>query len=350
MKCILPGVRVKADIDPTRKFTTNVSESINHVIKQEVDWKENKLPVLIDHLKAITKQHVAELEKAVIGRGEWNFTTVHKHLQIPDTTWFSMNLESKEKHMKKVQSCKVTKKMVSTSCSSSVSTLSIPVEECGVTTVAPSIYTLNNIWKKAANLVTSEGHILNAPWLSDEKARLVKSSSSPHPRIIKTQKNKKLYCCDDNCVMFKGFSLCAHVAVAEHNGDLRSFLDSVSATCGPNLTAIANQECQVVLGERVGYLNERESVQHLCSQGQYVRALSRILSHLQIKSAVSLPYQLLFYVRAHLPVPVILITIPLSVGDWAKCVGICSRSDPSIYVIHSSNYYMLLTIYFSSYY
>lgn len=59
MKCILPGVRVKAGIDPTRKFTTNVSESINRVIKQEVDWKENKLPVLIDHLKAITKQHVA---------------------------------------------------------------------------------------------------------------------------------------------------------------------------------------------------------------------------------------------------------------------------------------------------
>ena len=142
--------------------------------------------------------------------------------------------------MKKAQSCKVTK-MVSTSCSSSVSTLSIPVEECGVTTVAPS--TLNNIRKKATNLVMSEGHnILNAPWLSDEKARLVKSSSSPHPHIVKTHKNKKLYCCDDNFVMFKGFSLCAHVvAVAEHNGDLRSFLDSVSATCGSNLTAIANQ-------------------------------------------------------------------------------------------------------------
>lgn len=157
---------------------------------------------------------------------------ISMHLQIPDTTWFSINL-----HMKKVQSCKVTKKMVSTSCSYSVSTLSIPVEECGITTIAPS--TLNNIWKKAANLVMSEGHILNAPWLSDEKARLVKSSS-PHPHIVKN--NKKLYCCDDNCVMFKGFSLCAHiVAVSEHIGYLRSFLDSVSATCGPNLTAIANQ-------------------------------------------------------------------------------------------------------------
>ena len=248
IKCVLPGVRVKAGVSPTHRFTTNVSESINHVIKQEVDWKENKLPVLIDHLKAITKQHVAELEKAVIGRGEWKFTTMHKHLQIPGTTWFSKNLEFKEKHMKKVQSCKVTKKAVGASCSpesasgsSFVSTLSVPVEKSGVTAIAPS--TLNNIWKKAEVLVASEGHIINAPWLSDEKARLVKSSSSPHPHIVKThKKNNKLYCCDDNCIMFKGFLLCAHVvAVAENNGDLKAFLDTVNGTCGPNLTAIANQ-------------------------------------------------------------------------------------------------------------
>ena len=41
--------------------------------------------------------------------------------------------------------------------------------------------------------------------------------------------------------MFKGFFLCSHVlAVAECNGDLKSFLDSVSGTYTPNLT-IANQ-------------------------------------------------------------------------------------------------------------
>lgn len=63
-ECVLPAVRVKAGLDPTHKFTTNISESINHVIKQEVDWKENKLPVLIDHLKAITGQHDEELKKS----------------------------------------------------------------------------------------------------------------------------------------------------------------------------------------------------------------------------------------------------------------------------------------------
>ena len=62
--------------------------------------------------------------------------------------------------------------------------------------------------------------LLKVPWLSDEKARLVKSSSSPQPHVVQMKPNNKgLYTCDSNCPMFKGFSLCSHVvAVAEVNG------------------------------------------------------------------------------------------------------------------------------------
>ena len=81
-KCVLPAVRVKAGLNPTQKFTTNISESLNHVIKQEVEWKENKLPVLISHLKSITEQHDEELKKAVISRGEWTFITAFKHYRL----------------------------------------------------------------------------------------------------------------------------------------------------------------------------------------------------------------------------------------------------------------------------
>jgi hypothetical protein len=42
--------------------------------------------------------------------------------------------------------------------------------------------------------------------------------------------------------MFAGFSICSHiVAVAECNGDLRSFLDAAHAKCTPNLSVIASQ-------------------------------------------------------------------------------------------------------------
>ena len=40
VECVLPEVRSKAGLtDPCRHFTTNNSESLNHVIKQEVNWK-----------------------------------------------------------------------------------------------------------------------------------------------------------------------------------------------------------------------------------------------------------------------------------------------------------------------
>ena len=79
IKCVLPEVRDRAGWKSGKlggKFTTNSSESLNHVIKQEVEWKESKLPVLVQHLKAIVDQHDSELEKAVVGRGEWKFSDI----------------------------------------------------------------------------------------------------------------------------------------------------------------------------------------------------------------------------------------------------------------------------------
>ena len=104
----------------------------------------NLHPVLIDHLKAITKQHDEELKKAVIDCGEWKFTIAFKHLQVPQATWFSQNSEFKEKHMKKVQSCMVTSTAeCSPQSESDSSHLSISFENCRLSTIAPS--TLQNI-------------------------------------------------------------------------------------------------------------------------------------------------------------------------------------------------------------
>ena len=50
--------------------------------------------------------------------------------------------------------------------------ISVSVDECGIANVAQS---LQGIWNKAESLVLSDGHVIKAPWVSDEKARLVKS-------------------------------------------------------------------------------------------------------------------------------------------------------------------------------
>ena len=108
------------------------------------------------------------------------------------------------------------------------------VEDCGITTA--SFPTLKNIWNKAERLVQANGAILKVPRSSDTKARLVMSSSSEHPHLVKTQGKK--YMINAPC----SNSLCSlAIAAAHENGDLQSFLDSQQSKCRPNLTAIANQ-------------------------------------------------------------------------------------------------------------
>ena len=50
------------------------------------------------------------------------------------------------------------------------------LEDSGIASVSKG--TLENIWKKACELVKSGGNILKVPWSSSEKSRLVKSYPS----------------------------------------------------------------------------------------------------------------------------------------------------------------------------
>ena len=94
------AVRKKAGL--TTQYTTNDSESMNHVLKQEVNWKEQKLPQLIKHIKSVVDRQKSEVEMAVIGRGQWKFSNEYADLLVSDMTWFSnMSDDMKTKHMKK---------------------------------------------------------------------------------------------------------------------------------------------------------------------------------------------------------------------------------------------------------
>ena len=103
IECALPEVRTKAGINPLQHFTINTSESLNHIIKLEVEWKENKLPNLIDHLKNIVDRQKSELEKSIVGRGQWCFTEEYIHLSVSEASWFSqMSTEAKKRHISKI--------------------------------------------------------------------------------------------------------------------------------------------------------------------------------------------------------------------------------------------------------
>ena len=192
-------------------------------------------------------QHQAEIEKAIIGRGEWYFCSQYASLQVPESTWFGgINYDEKQKHLKKVLKTPVIpvnlriREPNHSSVQEHCNGLSVAVEAAIAKLPPVSSSTLSCMWRKAADLIRAKGHVLNVPWLPDSKARLVKSSFSPQPHVV-TTKEGGIYVCDSNCPMFKGFSLCSHVvAAAEVNGDLSHILDAINKHCSPNLTAIAS--------------------------------------------------------------------------------------------------------------
>ena len=111
------------------------------------------------------------------------------------------------------------------------------------------------MWRKAERLLSIEGGILKAPWSTDVKTRLVMSSSSDHPHVVKTNpRSKKQYICDEKCPMFKGYSICSHtIAASSVNGDLNSFIENYKQKkCGPNLMNIAGHGLPNVSGRKGG--------------------------------------------------------------------------------------------------
>ena len=62
-----------------------------------------------------------------------------------------------------------------------------------------------------------------------------------------------VFCCDKNCQMFKGFSICSHVvATAQVNGQLKSYLTEINGICRPNFTAISSQGMPSGAGRKGG--------------------------------------------------------------------------------------------------
>ena len=137
IECVLPEVRLKTGIDPTQYFTANSSESLNHVIKLEVEWKESKLPNLIEHLKNIVDKQKSEQEKSVIGRGQWHFTKDYNHLIISEACWFfQMSNETKRRHLNKVFTCKPVQQAAEREAERPA--LSVSLEDSGIASISKS--------------------------------------------------------------------------------------------------------------------------------------------------------------------------------------------------------------------
>ena len=100
---MLAPVRQSAGLgNPPEPFYTNTIESINRVIKQKTGYKTSEWPTFCKIAHELVNEQQDEVEKAVIGIGEYLFCEDFRHLQLSLTKWSLMTKVQKEKYLQKI--------------------------------------------------------------------------------------------------------------------------------------------------------------------------------------------------------------------------------------------------------
>ena len=101
---MLSSVRVKAGLgSPPMPYTTNRSESMNKVVKASADYQKLSWVQLADKMFSLINSQIKEIEKAVIGMGEYRFKPSYRCLELSSSKCFTMSTrEALEKGFSKM--------------------------------------------------------------------------------------------------------------------------------------------------------------------------------------------------------------------------------------------------------
>ena len=107
---MLKSVRQRCGLgSPPVAFTTNASESVNAMLKKKVDYKRNKLPQFLHHLKALIDEQEQEIQKAVVNRSKYTILPKYKKFKKSEDEWFlKMNETDRARHLQQFASFKPT--------------------------------------------------------------------------------------------------------------------------------------------------------------------------------------------------------------------------------------------------
>ena len=97
------AVRLKADLQPGKKMTSNVAEGENRVLKEAADYEEMSRPEFVFLAKSVELNQHQELVKAILRKGQWYFKGEHSYLKVKEDAWMhGMTEESRQRHISKI--------------------------------------------------------------------------------------------------------------------------------------------------------------------------------------------------------------------------------------------------------
>ncbi|XP_060592163.1 uncharacterized protein LOC132746904 [Ruditapes philippinarum] len=79
-------------------WTNNNCESMNHVLKQAIDWKSKPLTDLVETLHSLVQGQFLDLRSAIIGAGEFRLAQTHSQFQLTKSVYVDMTDEQRRKH------------------------------------------------------------------------------------------------------------------------------------------------------------------------------------------------------------------------------------------------------------
>ncbi len=195
-----------------------------------------------------------EVEKAVIGMGEYSFKPAYKKLEVSSDRWFLMSSDQRQRHLKKVFSMECMPMELEPESSGDpgeimTRRLAVTADRCGITTISSEL--LETTWKKAEKLLNTAGSLCKAPGMLD--SMYVASATGSRPHVVSKTKKGNL-ACDDACMAWKSQTFCSHVlAVAEEKRCLSEFLSSYRrAKVTGNYTAAATHDQSKSVGKKPG--------------------------------------------------------------------------------------------------
>ena len=113
------------------------------------------------------------------------------------------------------------------------------------------LVTLDAIWSKAIELLSTSNLITSAPGTQKKACMVLSYSQATH--LIQAKSDGQ-YICDSNCQQWVSSQLCSHtLALAEHNGDLLSFLQWYTTYAkNPNISTLAMSDLPHGRGRKGG--------------------------------------------------------------------------------------------------
>ena len=82
-------------------WTNNNCESLNHVLKQAIDWRSKPLTELVDILQDLATGQFKDLRSAMLGTGEYRLAESHSQFRMTKTEWINKTDAQRNKAFKK---------------------------------------------------------------------------------------------------------------------------------------------------------------------------------------------------------------------------------------------------------